>query len=521
MIRAVVVVVMWVALVTLGIAFRRECAIQTAETIRLETALGARAQIPVATATVWPRQEVLDTAMAASSQLRTEAPSRLRRLAPSRSSTTRCRRARRRLLGDRRCAPARALPRARRARRGRRRQLRDRLLERSGLAPVEPGRLPDRGRYRGGNGYSLRLAGLEPGVNDLAMERRIVMHGASYVSDRAVSTLGRLGRSLGLSPRCRRACSRRMIDQHQAAAAPSFAYYPDQRWIKRSRFVQLQRYVRVAHSAERCAILVAILVTLSAACDGSDRTLPRLQIPQLEQARESVRGGIGKRYEDHGACRRKATDAKTIVACMDDRGLRLRRAQRRDAAMECWRPSATGTSRSRCPPRAVLLAPVGWTITRARARRAARRRGAGTRRSGCRGAPRCDETARQLRPRGRSAPGCDGAPRARDGAARCRATTAGGVIVRASGSSSAASVRSSRRGTGARAERGHDPAAGLERERAVLRHHCRPTARHERDATKRSAARRREARPSDRRCRSVELETEARAIPRAASSRRG
>ena len=32
--------------------------------------------------------------------------------------------------------------------------------------------------YVGTNGYSLRLDGLEPGVNDRARERAIVMHGA-------------------------------------------------------------------------------------------------------------------------------------------------------------------------------------------------------------------------------------------------------------------------------------------------------------------------------------------------------
>ncbi|MCU1350222.1 MAG: L,D-transpeptidase catalytic domain protein, partial [Acidobacteria bacterium] len=36
--------------------------------------------------------------------------------------------------------------------------------------------------YIGGNGYSLRLKGLEEGVNDMAWDRAVVMHGASYVS---------------------------------------------------------------------------------------------------------------------------------------------------------------------------------------------------------------------------------------------------------------------------------------------------------------------------------------------------
>jgi hypothetical protein len=90
--------------------------------------------------------------------------------------------------------------------------------------------------YNGGNGYSLRLAGLEPGVNDLAMERRIVMHGARYVSQSAVNALGRLGRSWGC-PALPAGTHRRVIDRIKGGSA-LFAYYPDQRWLRTSRFLQ-------------------------------------------------------------------------------------------------------------------------------------------------------------------------------------------------------------------------------------------------------------------------------------------
>jgi hypothetical protein len=53
------------------------------------------------------------------------------------------------------------------------------------------------GTYEGGNGYSLRLRGLDAGVNDLAEERNIVMHGAWYVSAQHAREHGRLGRSWG------------------------------------------------------------------------------------------------------------------------------------------------------------------------------------------------------------------------------------------------------------------------------------------------------------------------------------
>lgn len=51
--------------------------------------------------------------------------------------------------------------------------------------------------YHGRNGYSLRLDGLDPGVNDQARARAIVMHGAWYVSEEFVARHGRLGRSWG------------------------------------------------------------------------------------------------------------------------------------------------------------------------------------------------------------------------------------------------------------------------------------------------------------------------------------
>jgi L,D-transpeptidase catalytic domain len=51
--------------------------------------------------------------------------------------------------------------------------------------------------YMGDNGYSLRLAGIEKNINDNARDRSIVMHGAPYVDESAINSLGFLGRSWG------------------------------------------------------------------------------------------------------------------------------------------------------------------------------------------------------------------------------------------------------------------------------------------------------------------------------------
>jgi hypothetical protein len=86
--------------------------------------------------------------------------------------------------------------------------------------------------YYGSNGYSLRLRGLDPGFNDNALARAIVMHGAPYVSEALAERVGRIGRSWGC-PAVREEVARTVIDTLKGGAL-IFAYYPDRKWLKES-----------------------------------------------------------------------------------------------------------------------------------------------------------------------------------------------------------------------------------------------------------------------------------------------
>ena len=89
--------------------------------------------------------------------------------------------------------------------------------------------------YIGENGYSLRMDGLEPGVNDRARERLLVIHGADYVNPAQALRQGRLGRSYGC-PALRRAVADGVIDSLKHGQLV-FAYYPDTKWLGSSRFL--------------------------------------------------------------------------------------------------------------------------------------------------------------------------------------------------------------------------------------------------------------------------------------------
>ena len=98
--------------------------------------------------------------------------------------------------------------------------------------------------YHGGNGYSMRMDGLDAGFNDNARDRLIVMHGADYVNPAATASLGRLGRSWGC-PAVRRAVAQDMIDLLKGGNL-LFSYYPKDEWIDSSRFLNCDRVDAIA-----------------------------------------------------------------------------------------------------------------------------------------------------------------------------------------------------------------------------------------------------------------------------------
>ncbi|MGS1014219.1 murein L,D-transpeptidase catalytic domain family protein [Rhodanobacter sp. UC4450_H17] len=90
--------------------------------------------------------------------------------------------------------------------------------------------------YAGRNGYSLRLQGLEPGTNDRALARALVIHGAAYVNPALAREQGRIGRSYGC-PAVRSAIARPLIDALKGGQYV-FSYYPDARWLGASPYLK-------------------------------------------------------------------------------------------------------------------------------------------------------------------------------------------------------------------------------------------------------------------------------------------
>lgn len=86
--------------------------------------------------------------------------------------------------------------------------------------------------YYGGNGYSLKLKGLEKGINDNAYERAIVMHGSDYVNTAFGRSNGYMGRSFGC-PAVPRKQAVPIINTIKNGSV-LFIYHPQENYVERS-----------------------------------------------------------------------------------------------------------------------------------------------------------------------------------------------------------------------------------------------------------------------------------------------
>jgi hypothetical protein len=86
--------------------------------------------------------------------------------------------------------------------------------------------------YNGAHGLSMRLQGVEKGINDDALKRGIVMHGAPYVSESFIHQNGRLGRSQGCPAVPVELCD--PIVNCIKSGSCFFMFYPDSIYYKTS-----------------------------------------------------------------------------------------------------------------------------------------------------------------------------------------------------------------------------------------------------------------------------------------------
>lgn len=89
--------------------------------------------------------------------------------------------------------------------------------------------------YNGGNGYSLKLNGCEKGINDKALQRAIVMHGADYANENFIQSNGYLGRSYGC-PAVPQKINKKIIDVIKNGSC-MFLYHPTKKYTGVSKIL--------------------------------------------------------------------------------------------------------------------------------------------------------------------------------------------------------------------------------------------------------------------------------------------
>lgn len=89
--------------------------------------------------------------------------------------------------------------------------------------------------YQGKHGLSLRLDGMEYGINHNARSRAVVVHGADYVSKSFIKNTGRLGRSQGC-PAVPYEVHKELIETIKGKSC-IFIYHPSRTYVAKSKLV--------------------------------------------------------------------------------------------------------------------------------------------------------------------------------------------------------------------------------------------------------------------------------------------
>jgi hypothetical protein len=89
--------------------------------------------------------------------------------------------------------------------------------------------------YSGVAGYSMRLNGMEPGINDKVRSRDIVLHGSRFVNEHVVSERGTIGKSYGC-PAVPLDVHKKIIDAIKGGSC-FYVYSPDDWYTHTSRIL--------------------------------------------------------------------------------------------------------------------------------------------------------------------------------------------------------------------------------------------------------------------------------------------
>ncbi|MCE3238759.1 MAG: hypothetical protein K0R24_1740 [Gammaproteobacteria bacterium] len=91
--------------------------------------------------------------------------------------------------------------------------------------------------YIGSHGYSMRIQGLEQGINDNVYHRAVVFHGARYVGADVAKSRGMLGRSWGCMA-VGQDTIKPLVDTIKNKTVV-VAYYPEPNWLKNSKYINV------------------------------------------------------------------------------------------------------------------------------------------------------------------------------------------------------------------------------------------------------------------------------------------